>query len=129
MSDMENNLKNKESEMKHLKEKHEQDLANLKREGNENIEKYKNKSFNFNEDYKIINFFNDSRKYNEIVNCDYNGLSFKDMMEYKEEPCIYEKEFNVIDNYVNNCDELTELIYKYEGSQEYQSCLSAPSSE
>ena len=41
MSEMESNLKNSKYEMEHLKEKHEQDLANLRREGNENIEKYK----------------------------------------------------------------------------------------
>lgn len=86
----------------------------------ENIEKYKYKAFNFNENYKIENFFSDSKKYDEIINKDYNGLSFKEMMEYKDRSFIYEKEFDLIDKCVSNSEALMEKIYKYEGSDEYK---------
>jgi len=89
----------------------------------ENIEKYRNKAFSFNEDYKIVNFFNDSKKYDEIINKDYNGLSFKDVMDYKNKNCIYEKEFNVINSVINNVNELIQSFYKYEASESCQNAI------
>ena len=41
LSDLAEDLKNSQSEMEHIKKKHEEELSNLRREGNEHIEKYK----------------------------------------------------------------------------------------
>lgn len=85
----------------------------------ENIEKYKKKAFSFSEDYKIEAFFNNSRRYDEIVNGDYKGLSFKEVMDNKDKDCLYNEQLMSIDNFVNNSDELLEAIYKYESSEYY----------
>lgn len=86
----------------------------------DNIDKYKKKSFNFNQDYKIETFFNNSKKYNSIVNGDYNGLTYKEIMFNKDKELQNEDIFERISKNVNSKDELETLIYKYEATDLYQ---------
>ena len=94
-------------------------ISNAIKVAKENIAKYKWKAFSFSEDYKIKAFFDNSKRYNEIINNNYRGLSYFDIMQNKDKECLYNEEFMSIDNFVSNVDELYEHIYKYESTEEF----------
>lgn len=94
-------------------------ISNAIQTAKENIAKYKWKAFSFNEDYKIKAFFDNSKRYNEIINNNYRGLSYFDIMQNKDKECLYNKEFMSIDNFISNINELYEHLYKYESSEKF----------
>lgn len=85
----------------------------------ENIDKYRKKTFSFNQDYKINAFFDNAKKYNEIVNGEYKGLTFKDVLLNSSKEVLYEDYFKGLSILINNINELQENIYKYESSDSY----------
>lgn len=89
----------------------------------ENIDKYKNKSFNFNQDHKINYFFEFVKKYSEIISKDYRGLSFKEVLVNNNKNFLYEDEFKCLSKLSKNKDELIKFIYDYEASVEYQNAI------
>ena len=89
----------------------------------DNIDRYKKKSFNFNQDYKIESFFNNSKKYNSVVNGEYHGLTFREVMVNKDKELLNEEIYERLSKLVKDEGELETLIYKYEASDLYQTAI------
>jgi len=94
-------------------------IVNAIETAKDNINKYKNKSFSFNQDYKIESFFNNSKKYASIINGQYRGLSYKDVLINKDKEVSYIECFEKLAKIIDNKDELQTFIYKYEASVLY----------
>lgn len=89
----------------------------------DNIDKYKKKTFSFNGDYKIKAFFDNSKKYNSIVNGDYRGLSFKEVVLNNGKSLECEDKFVELIKLVDNKNDLEKFIYEYDSSSKYQNGL------
>ena len=89
----------------------------------ENVDKYKKKTFSFNQDYKIKAFFDNAKKYNEIMNGDYKGHTISEIINNVGVDVICEDEIELLATLVKDKTELENLLYKYEASVEYQNGL------
>ncbi len=90
----------------------------------ENIDKYKGKTYPFNQNYKITSFFDNAKKYNNIINGQYKGLSLKDIIINNEKTFVCENEFNELSKLVEDKNQLELFIYQYENSDEYNNACS-----
>lgn len=85
-----------------------------------NIEAYKQNHYDFVEDKYIENFFSDSKKYTNIVNKDYYGLTFEEVLKYKNIKCCYSTQMKAIRKQVTDIKQLANKLYDYSRSEEYK---------
>ena len=84
---------------------------------NENINEYKKNEYRFKQDRVVMDFFEDSVKYNDIVSRSYNGLSYKEVLDYKAQEVLYENEMKAIYENIDDYNNLDDALYDYDRSE------------
>lgn len=85
----------------------------------ENIDKYRGKTYPFNQNYKITSFFDNAKKYNNIIEGKYKGLTIREIIVNNDKALIYENEISELSKLVEDRNQLELFIYQYENSDEY----------
>lgn len=85
-----------------------------------NIETYKRNDYTFNQDKYIDTFFVDSKEYDLIINKDYYGLSYKDVIEYRNLEIKYLEQISALKEVIPSLKNLDNALYDYTHSDEFK---------